>query len=625
LWLDFILIPFLGKENGLKLVILFQFISAFLAYTHGKFMGHFGQGKNRYQWIAAPTLAVAAFFLISHYPCWNRNVLSRGWYRNFQTSRLLERTSWLDALRFGPDLLAQQQANLELVFYGDGIGGFTTVEKETTSIGTVEYALNNSGKPDASSHGDRLTQTLSGHFPLLFHPDPQKAMVIGLASGMTIGEILLYPIKQVDVLEINDQVVKACQLFFTPFNNDCLNDPRTRLVVQDGRNHLALTHQKYDVIISEPSNPWMSGLANLYSLDFFKLVRSRLNENGIFAQWIQSYEIDWDTFVLMGRTFKEVFPEGVLIKLGPGDYMLMGFADKKGLDWKIPEKNINHARRSSNASFFNYKFLAWLVVTEDLDHFFGEGPMHTDNRPRLEFSAPKKLYGAGSDPDQNLDQAIEDRRLLSPDTKNIMQAHDAVDQLLDLIEFAASVNIPIFHSINHQDLKVRAKPVSNNCKKFLRKTLVPSYNLFSDITLKQECAEIQINMIKQKMASGEFRADDHYNLGLALSAAGKMEEAVLHLETTVTMDPFHLDGHMAMGLLMAEQGNMDKAVHHFTKTLKISPMNAQAQKYMGMAKFQQGNLEQAVFHLSKALEIMPDDGVLINELARALAKLKKIQ
>ncbi len=622
----FILIPFLGKENGLRLVIFFQFIIAFTAYVHGNFMVHFGRNKNRFWWIAAPAV-VMAVFLISHYPCWNRNVLSRGWYRNFQDiEMILEKTSWMDTLRFGPDLLAQQQANLELVFYGDGIGGFTTVEKETTSIGTVEYALNNSGKPDASSHGDRLTQTLSGHFPLLFHPAPQKAMVIGLASGMTIGEILLYPIEQVDVLEINDQVVKACRLFFTPYNNDCLNDPRTHLVVQDGRNHLALTREKYDVIISEPSNPWMSGLANLYSFDFFKLVRSRLNENGIFAQWIQSYEIDWDTFVLMGRTFREVFPEGVLIKLGPGDYMLMGFAGQKGLDWKIPEKNIHHARWSSNASIVNFKFLAWLVVTEDLEDFFGEGPLHTDNRPRLEFSAPKKLYAADSDPDQNLDQAIEDRRLLSPDTMNIMQAHDAVDQLLDLIEFAASVNIPIFHSINHQDLE----PSGQNryqqiVKSFCEKTLVPSYSLFSDITLKHECAETQINMIKQKTASGDFGVDDHYNLGLALSAAGRMEEAVSHLEATVTMDPFHIDGHMAMGLLMAEQGHMEKAVHYFTKILKIAPMNAHAQKYMGMAKFQQGNLEQAVFHLSKALEIMPDDGVLINDLAKAIAKLKKIR
>jgi Tfp pilus assembly protein PilF len=92
-----------------------------------------------------------------------------------------------------------------------------------------------------------------------------------------------------------------------------------------------------------------------------------------------------------------------------------------------------------------------------------------------------------------------------------------------------------------------------------------------------------------------------------------------------TMDPFHIDGHMAMELLMAEQGNMEKAVHYFTKILKIAPMNAHAQKYMGMAKFQQGNLEQAVFCLSKALEIMPDDGVVINDLAEAIAKSKKIR
>jgi spermidine synthase len=627
----FILIPLVGKENGLKLVILFQFMAAFLAYLHGWFSGWFETGDKRYieryQWIAAPTLAIAAVFLISFYPSWNRNILSRGWYRNFQDIEVvLERTTWSDAFRFGPELLAQQQNNLELVFYGDGIGGFTTVEKETTSIGTIEYALNNSGKPDASSHGDRLTQTLSGHFPLLFHQDPKKILVIGLASGMTIGEVLLYPVEQVDVLEINDQVVKACQLFFTPFNNDCLNDHRTRLIIQDGRNHLALTREKYDVIISEPSNPWMSGLSNLYSLDFFKLVRSRLNENGIFAQWIQSYEIDWDTFVLMGRTFKEVFPEGALIKLGPGDYMLMGFAGQNGFDWKIPEKNINYAHRSSNASFFDYKFLAWFVVTEDFDHFFGEGPLHTDNHPRLEFSAPKKLYWNGSDSNHNLDQFIEKRRLLSPATQNIIQAHNAVDHLLDLLEFAASVNIPLFHSINPQDLEPsRQNRYQQIVKSFCENALVPSYSLFPDITLKRECAETQIVKMRKKMASWSSKADDHYNLGLALIAAERTEEAVSQLETTVEMDPFHLDGYLALGLLMAEQENMEKAVYYFTKILKIAPMNAQAQKYIGMAQFRQGNLEQAIFHLSKAVEVMPDDNILMNELDRALAKLKKIQ
>lgn len=619
----FILIPFVGKENGLKIVVLLQFIAVFSAYVHGKFTGWLEPGQKRIRWIAAPALAVLMVFLISSCPSWNRNILSRGWYRNFQDIEAdLERTSWVEALRLGPSLLAHQQENLELVFYGDGIGGFTTVEKETTSIGTVEYALNNSGKPDASSHGDQWTQTLSGHFPMLFHPDPQKVMVIGLASGMTTGEVLHYPIERVDVLEINDQVVKACQLFFSPYNNDCLNDSRTRLVIQDGRNHLALTREKYDVIISEPSNPWMSGLANLYSLDFFRLVRSRLNENGVFGQWVQSYEIDWDTFVLMGRTFKKVFPEGVLIKLGPGDYMLMGFADQAGLDWGVAGKNIEYTRRSSNATINDYKFLAWLVVTEDLEKLFGKGPLHTDNRPRLEFCAPRNLYGSSFD----FDKAIEDRRRLSSGTLEILQAQNAMDQLVDLIEFAASVHVPLFHVLSYHDL-----PLSHQSRyhkvvtRFCEQALVPSYSLFPDPELKRRCAEIQSGKIKEKMAMMDIRVDDHYNLGLSMIAAGRTEEAVLHLEAAINLDSLHLDSHMAIGLLMAEKGDMEKAVQHFSKTLKISPTNAQAQKYLGIAKFQQGKLDQAVLHLSKALEIMPDDASLLNELGRALLKLKRIQ
>ena len=83
------------------------------------------------------------------------------------------------------------------------------MEKSVNPIGTANYTLLNNGKADASSHGDRLTQALLAHIPLLFHPDPEKVMVLGLASGMTAGEALLYPVKQLDVLEINDQAVKA--------------------------------------------------------------------------------------------------------------------------------------------------------------------------------------------------------------------------------------------------------------------------------------------------------------------------------------------------------------------------------------------------------------------------------
>jgi len=305
--------------------------------------------------------------------------------------------------------------------------------------------LLNSGKPDASSHGDRTTQTLLAHVPLLFHPKPEKVMVLGLASGMTPGEVLLYPVKRLDVLEISEQVVEACELFFAPWNNACLSDPRTRLVVQDGRNHLALTQEKYDVIISEPSNPWMAGLANLYTLEFFQVVKGRLRERGIFAQWIHTYEMDWNTFALVGRTFSEAFTNGILMKMSGGDYLLLGFSDQNGLDWKTAEKNVKYARASSNVSFHNPGFLVHLIVTEDLSKLFGSGRLHTDNKPNLEFAAPKQLYGN----DVDLGEIDAERFWLSPQTRNAIQANSDADSFLDFVEFAASAHSVSFYNILH--------------------------------------------------------------------------------------------------------------------------------------------------------------------------------
>ncbi|MEZ4526445.1 MAG: fused MFS/spermidine synthase [Desulfobacterales bacterium] len=247
----FVLIPWLGKENGLRLIIGIQFSAACLALMHTTMPAKTGKS------IAFAGILCAGILLLFHYPSWRTDLLSRGWYRDFSAMETqLERTSWTEALWKGSERIARQRRGLEVVFQGEGVSGFTTVEKEITSLGTVEYALFNSGKADASSHGDRSTQTLSAHIPMLFHPNAQNVMVLGLASGMTPGEVLLYPVKKLDIAEINEQVVTACKKFFHPFNNHCLDDPRTRLILQDGRNHLSLTRESYDEIISEPSNPW---------------------------------------------------------------------------------------------------------------------------------------------------------------------------------------------------------------------------------------------------------------------------------------------------------------------------------------------------------------------------------
>ncbi len=100
---------------------------------------------------------------------------------------------------------------------------------------------------------------------------------------MTLGAVEQHPVKAVDVVEIEQAVVEASE-YFREFTADALNDPRANLIVGDGRNHLALTSRQYDVIISEPSNPWISGMANLFTREFFDLAKQRMRMGGVMCQ-----------------------------------------------------------------------------------------------------------------------------------------------------------------------------------------------------------------------------------------------------------------------------------------------------------------------------------------------------
>src|SRR5262249_30401352 len=153
-----------------------------------------------------------------------------------------------------------------------------------------------------------------GQIPLLLAPQREHALVIGLGSGLTVGSVLTHPVKKVECIELEDAVVRGSR-FFEDFNRRPLVDPRTELVVNDARNHLLVTDRQYDVIISEPSNPWIPGAANLFTKEFFELSRARLRPDGVFCQWIQIYELQPAHFQTILRTFTAIFPEAHLFRV----------------------------------------------------------------------------------------------------------------------------------------------------------------------------------------------------------------------------------------------------------------------------------------------------------------------
>ena len=156
-------------------------------------------------------------------------------------------------------------------------------------LGRLSLAID--GKIDASNSGDMLTQRMLGVLPVLLHPDPQDLCVIGLGSGVTLASAMATGlVSHADAVEISPEVVEA-SAFFSKENGDILRAPGVRLVLGDGRSHLQLTKRHYDVIVSEPSNPWMAGVAALFTQEFFAAARAKLKPDGVICQWAHTYDM----------------------------------------------------------------------------------------------------------------------------------------------------------------------------------------------------------------------------------------------------------------------------------------------------------------------------------------------
>ena len=647
----FLLIPLAGKELGLGMVVSLQLITA-LAIA-GIMLKEKRGGIVKFALLAVP--ALAGLVLCFYYPAWNHRQLSMGKYHRFEKIRAsIVTTGWLEALFHGSKILSRSEKG-ELVYYGDGIGGFTTVVKYTDAFGNIRYTMANSGKPDASSRGDMDTQTLLAHFPMLFHKNPKTVMVIGLASGITTGEVLCYPVEKLDILEINAQVVAASNIF-VPWNNKVLSAPKTNLIIQDARAHLQLTRQRYDVIISEPSNPWMAGLAALFTRNFFSLTKDRLNDDGVFVQWMHSYQMDWESFALVGRTFARVFPNSLLVLTDPsgsgGDYLLVGFKGKERLALQYAEKKLVHVGKSKNVTLTDPRLLYRLIVSEDLQGLFGQGLINTDNRPWLEFAAPRLMY----QDDLQISKKVQaNRRIgLSAETRNIIQQIAAnADSRIDFAAYALSLFAPFRDMVDLSNVTPLQK------ERFLKLMEIYSannkldYSIFKDNELKQRCLSIQIDVIENKIdllpdrsaslsylgslynmkgraseAIGyytealridPYSAVTHNNMAIALTKMGRLDEAISHFSEALRINPWYAKSHHNLGFALAEQGRMTEAISHYSEALQIDPKYTKAHYNLGLALAKQGRLDEAISHFSEALQINPGHTDAHYNLGLALA------
>lgn len=292
--------------------------------------------------------------------------------------------AFIGAVWITPDpfdaFLEQRYEGQQVLWRQEGVQGTVSVHRAGD-----ELSLHVNGNHQAStSPGMASTHHGIGHLPLAVHPDPRSALVIGLGGGATAGAVSRHQGVDVDVVELSPEVVRAAGAFFREINYDVLRRPQVRLLVDDGRNHLLLTDRRYDVVTADVILPIHAGSGNLYSKEYFQLVRRVLRPGGVVLQWVAGTE---EEYKLIMRTFVSVFPQTTVWLDGT---LMVGSVEplrlkRSDFEWKLDVPSRREALASIGLSRFEDLLAAYRAGPEEISRFVGEGPVLTDDRPLVEY------------------------------------------------------------------------------------------------------------------------------------------------------------------------------------------------------------------------------------------------
>jgi spermidine synthase len=258
-----------------------------------------------------------------------------------------------------------------------------------------------SGKVEASSDPqDMRLQRMLGDIPAMIHPQVHSVLVVGGGAGVTAGSFTVLPdIKQITICELEPLVPKVAAQYFGAENYGVMKDPRTQIIYDDARHYILTTHDKFDVITSDPIHPWVKGSATLYTKEYFELVKARLNPGGGVTQWVPLYESDANTVKSEIATFFEVFPDGTIWsndQKGKGyDLILLGQVGpaKINLDdinARLAQPEYAGLANSLRQVGFNSAFdvfATYIGQSRDLAPWLENAPINRDRNLRLQYLA----------------------------------------------------------------------------------------------------------------------------------------------------------------------------------------------------------------------------------------------
>lgn len=282
--------------------------------------------------------------------------------------------------------------NTDVLYYAEGVQA--TVSAIKVKGGSQAFITNGRIEASDNKEGIQCQYTL-GHLPMLLNKNPRKVFVLGTGSGMTLGATSVHPeVEEIVLAEIEPKVLGVARTF-SRYNHDVLDDPKLRIVVNDGRNYLMTTKKKFDVITADPIHPWFSGAGYLYTAEYFRLAAEHLNPGGLACQWLPIYELSVDDLKCVVKSFSGNF-RYTMLWLTRNDAELVGsndpiVIDERDLGRRIATPGVLDDLKSIDMGSAE-DFLAYFVMgTAGMKEFGSGGVINTDDNLHLEFSAPMSM------------------------------------------------------------------------------------------------------------------------------------------------------------------------------------------------------------------------------------------
>ena len=462
-----------------------------------------------------------------------------------------------------------------------------------------------------ASRWDSPSHRVIAHLPLLLHPNPKRALVVGFGMGVTSYSITQHGVR-VDAVEISKGVIDAARAHFSHVNHDVLDNSLFSHFINDGRNYILMTRQKYDMISTGIIHPLVSaGSSNIYTADFYRLCRRILSDDGIMCQWVPLHRVPEEHYKTIVRTFVQVFPHTTLwYKYTPDFVILIGTPRPLRINYEdfLARAQIPSIREGLAHDDLDGMSLldSFMMGEKRVLEYVGDGPIHTDNRPHLEFFRAQDLTNttpvnvAGMTKHRERVTAYLDNYGRTIDAKKeirgqIRQYFDATEKLIQgQIEYAKG---DYDRAVGLLNQAVAINPDDETIHYNLRVVA----DLFNE-EYQGELKQLE-HLVKQAQQKDPKDAEGYLQLAVIYEGQGKLEEAAEALEQAIDIEPGKVQFYLLLGPIYERQDRLDEALRTYRRFEKVEPnLPVPILQAMAFIQHQKNEHDDALKRAKTALE-----------------------